>query len=76
VKEKNESTVKYVQALQKKGGLPENFLEPNQQLEVLEQARDFISKQISAEVAVEEAEKSKIEKARNADVLKPAILII
>lgn len=75
LREKNESTVKYIQALQKKQDLSESFLERQEQFEILGQAKVFLESQLSASVVIEDAEKSGIDKAKNADVRKPAILL-
>jgi len=75
VKEKNEQTVKYIQALQKKGVLSSNVLGREAQANVLNEAAPFLSRQLGADVSVEDAESSRLEKARNADVRKPAIFV-
>lgn len=76
VKEKNEQTVKYIQALQKRAGeLPDKIVPRQDQLRLLGEARAFLQRQLSASVAVEDAETSRLEKARNADVRKPAIFL-
>lgn len=76
VKVKNEDVVKYLQQLQRRTDLPESFLERQAQFDILGEARNFLEKQLAARVVIEDAEKSKIEKARNADVHKPAMLLI
>lgn len=77
VKEKNEAVVKHVQNLHRRSNeITREIIPRDDQLKLLKEARDFLSGQLSAEVLVEEAEKSKLEKARNADVTKPAILLI
>ncbi|MBI4894778.1 MAG: leucine--tRNA ligase [Candidatus Aenigmarchaeota archaeon] len=76
VKEKNEAAVKYIQALQKRGELSGNLVSRQSQLDLLEEAKAFIGKQIGAEVEIQDAETSKLEKARNADVRKPAIFVL
>lgn len=76
MKNKNEQTIKYLQFLSKKANeLPEKFVDKKTQKELFKEATSFLSKQFSAQVFVEDAEESKAEKARNADVLKPAIVI-
>lgn len=77
LKEKSPDTVKYVQALQKRlNELSEKVLERQAQFDVIGEAREFIEKQVSAKVEIEDAEKSDTPKAKNADVQKPAILLI
>ena len=76
VKEKNEATVKYIQALQKRGELSGNLLSRDAQSSLLEEAKTFIGKQVGAEIEIQDAETSKLEKARNADVRKPAIFVL
>ena len=76
VAEKNEATVKFIQSLQKKSNeLREDVVPRQDQFDILGEAKAFLEKQLSAGVVIEDAEKSKIEKARNADPRKPAILI-
>lgn len=77
VKEKNESTVKHIQNLQKRSNeLTEEFLERKEQFDLLKESKDFLEKQISAKIEIEDAEKSKLEKAKHADVNKPAIFLM
>lgn len=75
VKVKNEGVVKYLQQLQRRPELPESFLERQAQFDILGEARNFLEKQLAARVLIEDAEKSEIEKARNADVHRPAMLL-
>ena len=77
VKEKNESTVKYIQMLQKKANeLPEIIVQRNDQIKLLNEAEKFMIQQLGMKVTIEDAESSKLEKARNADVGKPAIVLV
>jgi leucyl-tRNA synthetase len=76
VGEKNEQTVKYIQALQKKRNeLLPDFIPGQKQIEILSEAKAYLERELSAQVFIEDAETSKLEKARNADVRKPAIFI-
>ncbi len=76
VGKKDDATVKYIQALQKKANeLPEEIFGRREQFDLLGEAKSFMEKQLSASVVIEDAEKSQIEKAKNADARKPAILL-
>ncbi len=71
-----ESAAKYVQSNFKKlKELPENIVSKEDQSKIFKEADKFIEKQVNAKIVVEEAEESKLEKAKQADVLKPAIFV-
>jgi leucyl-tRNA synthetase len=53
--------------------LPEEFLSKKEQIKIFKEAKGFLEKKLGCEIIIEEAEKSKVEKAKSADVLKPAI---
>jgi leucyl-tRNA synthetase len=75
VKEK-ENVAKYVQTLYKKiKELTEDVLEKKKQFMIFEEAKTFLEKQLKCKVVIEDAEKSKTEKVKQADVLRPAIYL-
>ncbi len=74
--ENKEVAAKYVQYnFRKLKELPEKFAGREEQMKILEEAKKFIEKQVSAKILVQEAENSQFEKAKQADVTKPAIFI-
>ncbi len=71
-----EYAAKYVQSNFKKlKELPESIVSKVDQSKIFREAEKFIEKQVNAKIVVEDSEESKIEKAKQADVLKPAIFI-
>lgn len=71
---KNE--IEYAKLLFKKiKQLPDEFLGRKNQLKVFNEAKKFLKEKLKCKIIVEEAEKSKLEKAKNADVIKPAIYL-
>lgn len=76
LKNKNEQIVKYVQSLSKKiHELPTEILERDEQLNALSSSKDYIERQTGSKIILEHAEDSKVDKAKNADVIKPAIFL-
>jgi leucyl-tRNA synthetase len=68
--------IEYAKKLfQKIKQIPSQFLSKKEQLRIFKEARDYFERKLDCKVTIEEAEKSKVEKAKNADVLKPAIFI-
>ncbi len=76
LKNKNDQSVKYLQTISKKANeLSKNFLDKKTQMKILKESSDFLSKQFNCVVFVEDAEDSVAEKAKQADVFKPAIVV-
>ncbi len=68
--------VKFIQTISKKlNELPKEFVDRKTQLKIFTEAKRFLEQQLKTKVVIEEAEKSTEEKAKQADVLKPAILL-
>ena len=77
MKEKNGDIVKYIQAVQKKAAaLPDETVDRQLQFDIIGESKDFIEKQLSVKIEIEDAETSKLPKAKNADVQKPAIMLV
>jgi leucyl-tRNA synthetase len=60
---------------QKREQLPSEFLTKREQIKIFKEGKDYIERKLGCKIIIEEAEKSKVEKAKNADVLKPAIYL-
>jgi leucyl-tRNA synthetase len=68
--------IEYAKKLfQKIKQIPSQFLSKKEQLRIFEEAKSYFERKLECKVTIEEAEKSKVEKAKSADVLKPAIFI-
>ncbi len=77
IKNRNEEKVKYVQFLFKKvNELGDSVVPRGVQLRVLNEAKTFFEKQLNVKISISSAEDSNIEKAKSADVAKPAIYLI
>ena len=76
VKVEKSKLSKFLQVLiKKKFEIEEKILDRNSQFEILKEAKEFVEEKIKAKIFVEDAEKSKIEKADKAMPNKLAILI-
>jgi leucyl-tRNA synthetase len=73
--EEPREVINYVNRLRKKNIEFGEILSKRSQREIFTEAKDFFERIFECKFEIEDAEKSKVEKAKQADVLKPAIFL-
>ncbi|MEM5801906.1 MAG: leucine--tRNA ligase [Candidatus Aenigmatarchaeota archaeon] len=76
LKIKDNKIIEYVQRLYKKRNELLPALNKEKQFKVLQEAQEFLKKKFKAKIKIQHSEDSKIEKAEQADVVKPAIYLV
>lgn len=76
LKIRDKEKLSYVQNLYKKmHEFPEEILESDLQIEILNEGKEFLEKTLGATVKIETEEESTLEKKKSADIMKPAIFL-